>query len=101
MIAQRELQFTDRQEGFTPVRSIPGRERAAMLGKLKAAGVPTAVYYPKPLHQQTAYRHYPSQGGKLPVSEKVATEVFSLPMHPYLDEKTQGYIIDSVQSLVS
>lgn len=79
----------------------PGRDRAKVIAALNARGVPTAVYYPKPLHQQTAYRHYPSAEGGLPVSERVAQEVFSLPMHPYLDEETQDFIIDSVREVVT
>ena len=53
------------------------------------------VYYPKPLHQQTAYRHFPLAGNGLPVSERLAQEVLSLPMHPYLDEVTQDRVVES------
>lgn len=63
---------------------------------LKEKGVPTAIYYPTPLHQQTAYGHYPRASEKLIVSEDYATRVLSLPMHPYLDEQTQDYIIENV-----
>src|SRR5690606_32900797 len=59
-------------------------DRSALQAKLKDAGVPTAVYYPRPLHQQTAYAMHPTAtGGALPVCEDLATRVFSLPMHPY------------------
>src|SRR6202789_1907722 len=51
---------------------------------LKAAGVPTAVYYPIPLSRQKAYGHYPSS--PTPVSEALSLQVVSLPMHPYMDE---------------
>jgi len=78
----------------------PGRSRDAITTALKGRGVPTAVYYPKPLHQQTAYKGFPVAGGALPVSERVAGEVFSLPMHAYLDEETQDFIIDSVRSVL-
>jgi len=68
-----------------------------MAKKLKAAGVPTAVYYPLPLHQQTAYGSYPTASGTvLPVSEQLSRGVLSLPMHPYLDALTQDYIINAV-----
>lgn len=80
---------------------VPGLDRGKVIAALNARGVPTAVYYPKPLHQQTAYKHYPSATGGLPVSERVAQEVFSLPMHPYLDEDTQDFIIDSVREVVT
>jgi len=74
-------------------------DRDALQSGLKERGVPTAVYYPKPLHQQTAYKHYKSAGNGLPVSERLAGQVLSLPMHPYLDEETQDYIIDSVNAV--
>ena len=68
---------------------------------LKAKGVPTTVYYPKPLHQQTAYKHFPVAGNGLPISERVAQEVVALPMHPYLDEATQDYIIAAVREALA
>src|SRR6185437_11825474 len=63
---------------------------------LKAAGVPTAVYYPIPLSRQKAYGHYPS--APTPVSEELSKKVVSLPMHPYLDAATQDRIIGTVLS---
>jgi dTDP-4-amino-4,6-dideoxygalactose transaminase len=79
------------------VRLPNSRDRDAVAARLKEAGVPTAVYYAKPLHQQTAYRHYPISGNGLPVSEKLAAEVLSLPMHPYLAEPTQRRIADALR----
>ena len=52
---------------------------------LKADGVPTAIYYPKPLHHQPAYRPYHG-GNPLPVSEDLATRILALPIHPDLTE---------------
>lgn len=75
---------------------VPGGHRDALAAALKARGVPTAIYYPKPLHQQTAYRHFPAAAGGLPVSERLSGEVISLPMHPYLDDATQSRIIAAV-----
>lgn len=80
---------------------VPATARDAFQATLKEKGVPTAVYYPKPLNQQTAYRRFPVAGGSLPVSEGIAKEVVSLPMHPYLDEKTQLYIIDAVREALN
>lgn len=57
--------------------------------RLKEQGIPAAVYYPRPLHQQTAYRHYPIGGTSLPVSERLAARTLSLPMHPYLTAEDQ------------
>jgi UDP-2-acetamido-2-deoxy-ribo-hexuluronate aminotransferase len=71
--------------------------RAAIEQKLKAAGIPTAVHYPVSVHQQPAYAHlFPD--ARFPVSETLAREVLSLPMHPYLDEPTQRRIADAVRA---
>jgi dTDP-4-amino-4,6-dideoxygalactose transaminase len=63
---------------------------------VKAQGIPTAIYYAKPLHRQAAYRDFPVADGGLPVSEKLADEVISLPMHAYLDPVTQDRIVAAV-----
>jgi UDP-2-acetamido-2-deoxy-ribo-hexuluronate aminotransferase len=70
------------------------RDRLALA--LRSAGVPTAVYYPVPLHQQPAYRNYPRGEGGLPVTEDKAKRVISLPISADLDPETQGYIIARV-----
>ncbi len=78
------------------IRIGAGR-REAFAAALKAEGIPTAVYYPIPLHLQQAYKHYPIGKGGVAVSTRLAGEVISLPMHPYLDEGTQDRIIDAVR----
>ena len=83
------------------VRLPNGRDRDAVAARLKAFGVPTAVYYAKPLHGQSAYRHYPTAGNGLPVSDRLASEVLSLPMHPYLDEGTQDHIVAALRASLS
>jgi dTDP-4-amino-4,6-dideoxygalactose transaminase len=80
---------------------VAAGQRDAMAAALKAEGIPTAVYYSKPLHQQTAYRHYPTADERLPVSEGIAGEVLSLPMHPYLEADVQEHIINTVQQLLA
>lgn len=80
--------------------TIVVENRDAVAVKLKAAGVPTAIYYPKPLHQQTAYKDYPVSPGGLPVSDEMAKVVLSLPMHPYLDHATQDRIVAAVRNAV-
>jgi dTDP-4-amino-4,6-dideoxygalactose transaminase len=80
------------------VRLPEGVDRDAVAAKLKTAGVPTAIYYAKPLHRQTAYRDYPVAGNGLPVSERLAGEVLSLPMHPYLEETVQDRIVAAVEA---
>lgn len=76
----------------------PGVDRTELQASLKQAGVPTAIYYPKPLHQQPAYKTVPFVGNGLPNSEIAAQEVLSLPMHPYLDEESQDFIIEQVKA---
>ena len=80
------------------VRLPIGRDRDRVAAKLKAAGVPTAAYYAKPLHSQSAYRNYPVAGNGLPVCNRLAYEVLSLPMHPYLDENTQDRIAGALRA---
>ena len=79
---------------------VDARKRDAIAARLKASGVPTAVYYPRPLHHQSAYQHYPVADGGLPWSERLPTEVLSLPMHPYLEAEQQEYIIESVRAAI-
>ncbi len=67
-------------------------QRAASMGKLKKAEIPTAIYYPKPLHLQKAFKNLGYQRGDFPVSEDFAQRIFSLPMHPYLDFADQKKI---------
>ena len=75
-------------------------DRDGVAARLKAAGVPTAIYYPRPLNRQTAYRDYPSAPAGLPVSEALSERVLSLPMHPYLDRATQDRIVAAVKAAV-
>ena len=82
------------------VKLTSGEERTAVQATLGESGVPTAVYYPMPLHLQTAYRDYPQDPDGLPVSEDLSARVLSLPMHPYLTEEVQDYIIEAFNSAV-
>jgi len=79
------------------IRLPHGSDRDAFAAGLKAQGIPTAIYYPKSMHQQTAYRDFPVADGGLPASEKLSEDVISLPMHAYLDEPTQERIIKAVR----
>lgn len=80
---------------------IAADRREGLATHLKALGIPTAIYYPIPLHRQKAYAHYPSAGNGLPVTEAIAREVISLPMHPYLDQQAQDHIIAAVVEFLS
>jgi dTDP-4-amino-4,6-dideoxygalactose transaminase len=83
------------------IRLPGGCDRDAFAAMLKAQGIPTAIYYMKSMHQQTAYRDCPVADGGLPVSEKLSADVISLPMHAYLDEPTQDRIIRAVRRALS
>jgi dTDP-4-amino-4,6-dideoxygalactose transaminase len=76
---------------------VDAEKRDKLIAALKEEGIPTAVYYPKPLHRQTAYKQYPSAGNGLPVSDVVAGQVVSLPMHPYLEPDDQDRVVEAVR----
>jgi dTDP-4-amino-4,6-dideoxygalactose transaminase len=76
---------------------VPGGRRDALAAELKSQGIPTAIYYGKPLHRQQAYQGFPIAEGGLPVSEQLAGEAISLPMHAYLDAATQDRVIEAVR----
>jgi len=71
-------------------------QRAALQNKLKEAAIPTAIYYPQPLHLQSAFSSLGYQKGDFPISEDCARRIFSLPMHPYLTEEDQKRIADAI-----
>jgi dTDP-4-amino-4,6-dideoxygalactose transaminase len=76
---------------------VEHRDRDGLAAHLKAAEVPTAIYYPVPMHRQKPYAHYPQGPGGLPVSEAKARQVIALPMHAYLKPKVQDGVIDAVR----
>jgi dTDP-4-amino-4,6-dideoxygalactose transaminase len=73
-------------------------QRDKLAADLKAQGIPTAIYYTKPLHKQPAYRDYPVADGGVPVSEQLSGEVISLPMHAYLEPADQDRVIAAVRT---
>lgn len=75
--------------------------RDAMAEHLKAASIPTAVYYPRPMHLQTAYRDFADGPGSLPVSEGLCGRILSLPMHPYLTPEVIDRIADAVRKFAA
>ena len=72
------------------------KQRTALQHQLKEAGIPTAIYYPQPLHLQTAFSSLGYQHGDFPISEDYAVRIFSLPMHPYLTEEDQQKIAERI-----
>ena len=76
----------------------PGRD--ALGPQLREQGIPTAVYYPIPIHRQEVYAAYPVAPGGLPVTEAKSHRVISLPMHPYLTPDDQDQIVAAVRAFV-
>jgi dTDP-4-amino-4,6-dideoxygalactose transaminase len=77
--------------------TIETDDRDGLIAHLRGAEVPTAVYYPIPIHKQAPYAAYPTPGG-LPVTEAKAGKVMSLPMHPYLTEDHQDQVIAAIRA---
>jgi dTDP-4-amino-4,6-dideoxygalactose transaminase len=75
--------------------------RDAVAAHLAGEGVPTAVYYPTPVHRQPAYSDFPVAPRGLPVAESVSQRVLSLPIHPYLSDGGQRRVIDALQRAVA
>jgi UDP-2-acetamido-2-deoxy-ribo-hexuluronate aminotransferase len=72
--------------------------RDSLGAALKETGIPTAVYYPKCLHEQPVFAPLGYRWGDFPVSERVSREVLSLPMHPYLTDAEQDRVVDAVKT---
>jgi UDP-2-acetamido-2-deoxy-ribo-hexuluronate aminotransferase len=81
--------------------SILVDNRDVLQKELSAKNIPTAVYYPKPLHLQTAYADLGHNTGDFPVAENVSGKILSLPMHPYLDEETLNIIVNRLEKILS
>jgi dTDP-4-amino-4,6-dideoxygalactose transaminase len=79
------------------IRLKPGM-RDGLAVKLKAQGIPTAVYYPKPLHRLEAYKRFPVADNGIPTTDQLSEEVISLPMHAYLDAAAQDRVIEAVRA---
>lgn len=78
------------------VLSRNAEHRTELQGRLQEAGIPSAIYYPKPLHLQKAFADLGYEKGSMPVSEGIADRIFALPMHPYLTEEQQKSIADAL-----
>lgn len=77
--------------------TIEHDNRDGLIAHLKAHGVPTAIYYPIPIHMQDVYAVYPKAPGGLPVTEDIRNRVMSLPMHPYLSQADQDKVIGAIR----
>jgi dTDP-4-amino-4,6-dideoxygalactose transaminase len=80
--------------------SLLSEQRQGLQDALKNEGIPSVVYYPKPLHMQTAFTNLDYKSGDFSIAELTAEKIFSLPMHPYLQEKEISSIINSIKLLL-
>jgi UDP-2-acetamido-2-deoxy-ribo-hexuluronate aminotransferase len=71
-------------------------DRDKVAAALQRGGIPTMIYYPKPLHLQVAYEQYGAGPGSMPVSESLCGRILALPFHAYLEEAAQARIIDTL-----
>ncbi len=76
-------------------------DRDRVQAALQREGIPTAIYYPKPMHFQEAYAQWSAGPGSLPVSERLCGQILALPFHPYLDEATQGRIVAALMRAIA
>jgi dTDP-4-amino-4,6-dideoxygalactose transaminase len=83
------------------VKLPDGADRDHIATVMRAHDVPTAVYYPVPMHQQPPYRHFPVAGGDLKVTSDLCSRVLALPMHPYLEDETQQRIAAALESALA
>ena len=72
--------------------------RAKLQEALKAEDIPTAIYYPIPMHRQTAFSYLDPKTNQCPVTDRLADTVLSLPIHPYLSEEDQDLICHTILS---
>ncbi len=78
---------------------LPERDQVA--ARLKGQGIPTAVFYPKCLHEQPVFAHSGQRWGDFPVAEKASREVLSLPMHPFLSAPDQARVVEALKTALS
>ncbi|MGB3899929.1 MAG: DegT/DnrJ/EryC1/StrS aminotransferase family protein [Mesorhizobium sp.] len=80
--------------------AIETPKRDGLKAHLQEKGIPSVIYYVKPLHQQVAYERYPRTPTGLKVSEELPKRILCLPMHPYLSEADQDRVIETIRNYV-
>ena len=75
-----------------------GINRDDVCASMNGAGVPTAIYYPVPMHRQGPYTGFPVAGGSLEGTDSLSKSVMSLPMHPYLEEDVQNTVVSALKA---
>ena len=83
------------------VKLPAGTDREAVMAHLKDQGVPSAIYYPVPMHAQPPYRHFPVSGCGLSVTADLCARVMALPMHPYLEDAQQQQVATALKSALA
>ena len=83
------------------IRLPKGTDRTALQSAMKAQGVPTAIYYPRPMHTQPVYQRYPVTLSGLSRTEAMAGDVLALPMHPYLEKHAQMQVVQALETALS
>lgn len=80
--------------------SIQVNDREGVCSALRNKGIPTAIFYPIPIHLSTAYNYLGYKKGDFPISEQTSNRIMSLPMHPYLEQKEINYICNAIKEVV-
>ena len=80
--------------------SIRLSDREFVQKTLKEKGIPTAIYYPKPLHLQECFRYLGYKKGDFKISEAISKDIISLPMNPYLSNNEQSYIVEQLLKII-
>ena len=83
------------------VKLPAGSNRDAVMAHLKDQGVPSAIYYPVPMHQQPPYQRFPVSDGGLSVTADLCARVMALPMHPYLEDAQQQQVATALASALA
>lgn len=89
--------ITDSNTSVYAQYSLRVEDRETMVAKLSALDIPTAVHYPLSLHLQEAFKNLGYKKGDFPISEKISTQIMSLPMSPYLTQEQQEFIIQAIK----
>ena len=83
------------------IRLDSKEQRDALQAVLKEQGIPTMVYYPTPMHDQTAYKNLKVPVGSCPVAEQLCHTVLSLPIHPYISEEDIDSVCEGILTFIA
>ncbi len=99
-VVEAPLRVEGRVSAFAQY-TIQVEDRDRVQARLNAAHIPTAIYYPKPMHYQPPYAPYGDGPGSLPVSEAIANRVLALPMHGYMRDDVAHRIGSAVRQAIA